>query len=354
MKEFLDLFKNTRKHLMSGVSYMIPVVVGGGVLMALAMIFAGGAAEAPSEGFAGGMWTIGLAALSLMVPVMSAFIAYSMADRAGIAPGLCGGMLASSLGAGFLGGIVSGLLAGVITYYLKKIPLHKSVKSLGPIIIIPIIGCFSVGAIMYWVVGSPMAGIMTGLTTFLTNMSEGNKIVLGIIMGLMLAFDMGGPVNKVAYGFMVATVGSGIYTFAGPAALGICIPPLGMALATFLAPRKYSSEERDAGKAAIAMGAVGITEGAIPFAANDPIRVIPSIMAGSAVGCAIAYALGVTNKAAWGGLIVLPVVGNILGYFVALAAGVVVTALLVNALKKQVIEKTDEEKDSEEVEISFE
>lgn len=354
MKEFLSILKDTRKHLMNGVSYMIPVVVGGGVLMALAMILNGGQATAPEAGFAGGLWTIGAALLGLMVPVLSAYIAFSIADRAGIAPGLVGGMLAANLGAGFLGGLISGILAGIVCYYLKKIPLPTSLKSLGSIIIIPIVGSFAVGAVMYWVVGAPMASIMEGLTSWLTTMTEGNKIILGIIMGCMLAFDMGGPVNKVAYSFMVATVGTGIYTFAGPAAIGICIPPLGMALATFLAPKKYTAEERDAGKAAIAMGCVGITEGAIPFAANDPLRVIPSLMAGSATGCAIAYALNVTNKAAWGGLIVLPVVGNIAGFLLATAIGTIVTAVLVNLLKKNAVEKTDAERDNAEVDISFE
>lgn len=341
MKEFLGIFRHTRKHLMSGVSYMIPFVVAGGVLLALSVALYGQGAV-PTEGtWLNDLFNIGAAGLGLMVPILSAYIAFSIADRAGIAPGAIGGVLASSIGAGFLGGIASGLIAGVLCYYLKKIKVPNTLRSVMPIFVIPIVGTFVTGGLMKWVIGAPIAGLMTSLTAWLTNMNSGNQIILGIIVGLMMAFDMGGPVNKVAYAFGVGTVSAGIYTFAGPMAVAICVPPIGMALATFLAPKKYTVEERESGKGAILMGMVGITEGAIPFAAADPIRVIPSIMTGGAVGTALAFMFGVTNKVAWGGIIVTPVVGNIFGFFISIVAGAVVTALMVNALKKNVPEKAE-------------
>lgn len=354
MSEFLGIFKKLKTHLMNGVSYMIPVVVGSGILMALAMMFNGGLAEAPTEGFAGGLWTIGSTGMGLMVPVLSAYIAASIADRAGIAPGLIGGALSAAVGAGFLGGLVTGIFAGVVCYYLKKIPLPKSIQSLKSIFIVPIIGTFLTGALMVWVIGTPMAGIMNGLTNFLTSMNEGNKIILGLIVGCMIAFDMGGPVNKVAYGFMVATVGSGIYTFAGPCAAAICIPPIGMGIATFIARKKFTQEEKDAGVSAILMGCVGITEGAIPYAANDPIRVIPSLMVGSAVGSALAYAMNVENRAAWGGLITAPTSSPWYLYILCILVGSAVTALMVTLLKKPVKELEADSADDADLDIKFE
>ena len=184
-------------------------------------------------------------------------------------------------------------------------------------------------------------------------MSQGNKILLGVICGLMTAFDMGGPVNKVPYAFCVGTVSAGIYTYAGPSAAAVCIPPLGMALATFLAPKKYTSEEKEAGKAALAMGCVGITEGAIPFAANDPLRVIPCLMIGDAVGSALAFTLNTTCTVAWGGFIVLPAISNRIGWIISVLVGAAVTAILVNLVKKPAAEKTVEDS-GDDIDISFE
>lgn len=358
MHEFLGIFKNTRKHLMNGVSYMLPFVVSGGVLLALAVTFYGQGGVPPEGTFLYDLFQLGAVGLGYMVPIFSAYIAFSIADRAGIAPGMIGGAIANTIGAGFLGGIVSGLFAGVLCFYLKKIKLPSSLKSVMPIIVIPILGTFITWVFMYYVVGAPIAGLMASMTAFLEHMSNGNKILLGLICGLMIGFDLGGPVNKVAFAFGVATVSAGIYTYAAPMAVAICTPPLGMALASFIAKDKFTEEEREAGKGAILMGAVGITEGAIPFAGNDPIRVIAATMSGSAVGAAVAYLFDTTSKVAWGGLIILPVVGNIPGYLIAVAIGPAVTAAVVIALKKPIAKKAEQTKESsapsEDIDLDFE
>lgn len=348
-----NIFGDMRKHLMNGVSYMLPFVVGGGVLMALAILFSGEGAV-PETGFLSTLWKIGVAALGLMVPVLSGFIAFSIADRAGLGPGFAGGVIANEIGAGFLGGLIAGILAGIVCYYLKKIKLPISLKALGSIVIVPIFGTLIVGLVLYYVIGTPIAALMLGLTDFLNNMSQGSSLVLGLIIGAMLAFDMGGPLNKVAFSLMVGTVGDGIYTIAGPGAIGIAIPPIAMGLATLISKKKFTHDEREAGKSALVMGAMGITEGAIPFAAADPLRVIPSIMVGGAVGTAMAFVLGVTNKAAWGGLIVLPLVGNPIGFILSLTVGSLVGAIMVITLKKEVKEDTLEDKSSEDEDIDME
>ncbi|MCY6369881.1 PTS fructose transporter subunit EIIC [Clostridium ganghwense] len=364
-----ELLKDTRKHLMTGVSYMIPFVVAGGVLLALSVLLSGSAAV-PAEGTKLlDLFNIGAAGLGLMVPILAGFIAFSMADRPGIAPGAIGGYLANQIGAGFLGGIVAGLLAGIVVYYLKKIKVPSIMRSVMPIFVIPLVGTFIVGGLVVWVVGAPIAGIMAGMKAWLEGLGTGNLIVLGIVLGGMIAFDMGGPINKVAYGFGAAMVGTidPATGMASPMALkimaaigvAICTPPIGMGVATLLAPKKYTEEEKEAGKAGILMGMIGITEGAIPFAAADPIRVIPSIIVGSAAGAVTAMIMGAGNPAPWGGWIVLPVATGKIGYMVATLVGVAVTAIMVNVLKKPVSEQqntgsesTDD--DSDELDISFE
>lgn len=366
MRELRDLLKNTRQHLMSGVSYMIPFVVAGGVLLALSVLLYGSAAVPPKGTALNDLFNIGAAGLGLMVPILAGFIAFSMVDRPGIAPGAIGGYLAGQIGAGFLGGIIAGLLAGLVVFYLKKIKVPSIMRSVMPIFVIPLVGTFVVGGLIVWVLGQPIAGVMIAMKAWLEALGTGNLVVLGIVLGLMIAFDMGGPVNKVAYAFGVAMVGTidPATGMATPMALkimagigvAICIPPIGMGIATFLAPKKYTTEEREAGKAGILMGLIGITEGAIPFAASDPFRVIPSIMVGSAVGSVTAMLLGAGNPAPWGGWIVLPVAQGALGYIIATLLGITVTALMVNTLKKTV--KGDEGKtsigDNEEIEIDFE
>ena len=337
--ELWGILKHTRTHLMNGVSYMIPVVVGGGILCAVAMMFNGGSASVPDSGFAGNLWTIGVSGLTLMVAVFSAFIAMSIADRPGFAPGLLGGYLATQVGAGFLGGIVTGLVAGIVCYYLKKIPLPSSLRSLKSIIIIPILGLFITGGLMVFVLGGPLAAVNSGLTVWLTSMSSGSKIILGIVVGCMIGFDLGGPVNKVAYSMMAVAIGAGAYDYAAAAAVAICIPPIGAGVSSLILKNKFKREERDAGVSAIAMGCVGITEGAISYTAADPLHMIPINMISSAVGATVAYLVGAGNAASWGGLIVLPVCTNRIGYIIAVAAGVLAYVLLCAVLKKKVSEE---------------
>lgn len=353
MNDLLTILKNTRRHLMGGVSYMIPFVVAGGILLAVSVAIYGQPGVPPEKTFLNDVFNIGVAGFTLMVPILAAFIAFSIADRGGIAPGAIGGLIASNIGAGFLGGIVAGLVAGIVVFYLKKIKVPKVMRSVMPIFVLPIVGTFITAGLMKWVVGTPIAGFMASMTTWLKDMGTGNQILLGVIIGLMMAFDMGGPVNKVAFAFGVGTVSAGIYTVAGPMAVAICTPPIGMAIATILSPKKYTVEERESGKAALLMGCIGITEGAIPFAAADPIKVIPSLMVGGAVGTAMAMVFGVENHVAWGGLIVLPVVKNIVGFLISIAVGSTITALVVNFLKKPVDQRSETGNESEDVEVTF-
>ncbi|WP_373897985.1 PTS fructose transporter subunit EIIC [Haloimpatiens sp. FM7315] len=349
----LDLLKDLRKHLMTGVSYMIPVVVAGGVLLALAVMLSGKAAV-PETGFLKNMSEIGIAGLTLFIPIMGAFIAYSMVDRPGIAPGLIGAYLANNAGAGFLGGLIAGIVAGIVVYYLKKIKVPDVLRSVMPIFIIPLLGSFITGMLVLYVIGSPIAGVMAALSGWLKGMQGASKIVLGIILGCMITFDMGGPVNKTAFFFAVALIQSNPELMAA-VAVPVCTPPLGLGVATLISKKKFTREEREAGKAALVMGCVGITEGAIPFAAADPIRVIPSIMVGGAAASITSLLFSATNKAAWGGLIVLPVVGNKIGYLIAVAVGIVVTAIMISILKKDVneLDTVSEAADTEEVELDF-
>lgn len=367
MEDLKGLFKNTRQHLMTGVSYMIPFVVAGGVLLALSVLLYGSAAVPPKGTLLNDLFNIGAAGLGMMVPILAGFIAFSMVDRPGLAPGVIGGFLANQIGAGFLGGIVAGLLAGLVVFYLKKIKVPKIMKSVMPIFVIPLVGTFVVGGLIVWVLGQPIASVMVSMKVWLEGLGTGNVALLGIILGLMIAFDMGGPVNKVAYGFGAAMVGTidPATGMAAPMALkimagigvAICTPPIGMGLASILAPKKYTIEEKEAGKAGILMGLIGITEGAIPFAAADPLRVIPSIMVGSACGSVTAMVLGAANPAPWGGWIVLPVASGKISYIVGTLVGVVVTALIVNTLKKPITVKTQGEdkakNDDKEIELEF-
>ncbi|HEX3033048.1 MAG TPA: fructose-specific PTS transporter subunit EIIC, partial [Bacillota bacterium] len=296
------------KHLMNGVSYMIPLTVAGGLIIAISFIFGIKAFEQEGTLAAALMKIGGGSAFALMVPVLAAFIAYSIADKPGLTPGLVGGMLASQIGAGFLGGIVAGFLAGYVAKWLKdNIKLPKNLEGLKPVLIIPFLSTLVVGLLMIYVIGTPVKTIMDALTGWLKTMGSANAVVLGLILGAMMAFDMGGPVNKAAYTFAVGLLGSGIYApMAAVMAAGMT-PPLGIWLATMLAPKKYSEEEREAGKAAAVLGISFITEGAIPFAAADPLRVIPALVTGSAITGALSMVFGATLRAPHGGIFVLPI-----------------------------------------------
>ena len=347
-----------REYLMTGVSYMIPIVVIGGVLIALSIALSGveaGTGANVTNEYLVKMLNIGVAAFGLMVPVLAGFIAYGIADRPGLAPGLVGGALANEIGAGFLGGIVAGFVAGFVARWIKSWNVPKQLKAIMPIFVIPLLTSLVVGVVMY-IIGAPISNLMEAMTNGLKVMGEGNAVLLAIVMGAMIAFDMGGPVNKVAFLFAAAMISEGVYTVMGPVAVAICIPPLAMGLATLMKPKKYTPGEKEAGKGALAMGLIGITEGAIPFAAADPIRVIPSIITGSAVGAAIAALGNVGNHAPHGGPIVLPVIDNKIMFVIAILVGVAVSAFMVNALKPDVVEgkEVEEVNSNLDVEMDFE
>ncbi|PZU12319.1 MAG: PTS fructose transporter subunit EIIBC [Sphingobium sp.] len=329
------------KHLMTGVSFMLPFVVAGGLLIALA--FALGGIHANEDAAAGtlahALFEIGAkGGFALMVPALAGYIAYSVADRPGIAPGMIGGMLASSLGAGFLGGIVAGFIAGYGVHWLNRaIRLPKNLQGLKPVLILPLLGSLLTGLLMIYAVGTPVAAALTFLTEWLRGMQGSSAILLGLILGAMSAFDMGGPVNKAGYAFSVGLIASQVYTpMAATMAAGMT-PPLAVALATRLFRNRFTEDEREAGAAAAVLGLAFITEGAIPFAARAPFRVIPSLMAGSAVTGAISMVVGVELRVPHGGIFVLPIPGavsHLVAYVVALAAGVLVSALLLGFLKR--------------------
>lgn len=340
------------KHLMNGVSYMIPFIVVGGLLIALALSIGGektpGGIVIPEDSIWFHVNAIGGAAFTFMVPILAGFIAASIADRPGLVPGIIGGFIAnngsfygSEAGAGFIGGIIAGFLAGYVTLAIKKIKVPKAVEPVMPIIFIPVLSSVIVGLLFIYVIGSPVAQIFEALTIWLAGMQGGSSIILAMILGAMIAVDMGGPFNKVAFMFGSAMIAEGNYEIMGPIAVAICIPPIGLGLATFINKRKFSATEKETGKASFTMGLFGITEGAIPFAAQDPLRVIPSIITGSVVGSVIAMIFNVGDRVAHGGPIVavLGAVDNVLMFFVAAIIGSLVTAFMVIALKKNIGEQ---------------
>lgn len=298
--------KGMYKHLMTGVSHMLPVVIAGGLLIALSFVFGIEAFKEPGTIAATLMDIGGGAAFALMIPVLAGFIAFSIADRPGLAPGLIGGMLASSTGAGFLGGIAAGFIAGYSAKFIAdKVSLPQSMEALKPILIIPFVASLFTGLVMIYIVGGPVSGIMSALTEFLNNMGSTNAVLLGVILGCMMCFDLGGPVNKAAYTFGVGLLASQTYgPMAAIMAAGM-VPALGMGLATFLAKNKFEAGEREAGKASFVLGLCFISEGAIPFAAKDPMRVIPSCMAGGALTGGLSMLFGAQLLAPHGGLFVL-------------------------------------------------
>jgi fructose-specific phosphotransferase system IIC component len=274
-----------------------------------------------------------------MLPVLAAYISYSIAGKPGLLPGFLGGYLSGQVQAGFIGAIVAGLAAGYAVEALKKVPVSRYLRPIVPILLIPILSGAFIGVLMIKILGVPIALLMRHANRTLMTMSTGNTVILALILGAMIAFDMGGPVNKTAFFFGAAMIREGNYQIMGACAAAICTPPLGMGLATLLRGKVWSLEEREAGLAAIAMGLVGLTEGAIPFAAADPVRVIPSIMAGSAVAAAIAMAGRVGDPAPHGGPIVLPVIDHKVAYLVAILVGTLVTATLTILLKRRSIEE---------------
>ncbi|MGW2391560.1 fructose-specific PTS transporter subunit EIIC [Streptomyces lydicamycinicus] len=336
-----------RKWLMTGVSYMVPFVAAGGLLIALAFAIGGytiNKAPSVAEHF---LWTesaswaallfqIGSVAFGFLVPVLAGFIAYGMADRPGLVPGFVGGAIALTINAGFLGGLIAGLIAGAVVMAIQRVRIPPVLRGIMPVVVIPLISSAIVGFLMFLVIGKPIAALQKGLTDWLSGLTGANAIILGVILGLMMCFDLGGPLNKVAYAFAVGGLANpnegSLKVMAAVMAAGM-VPPLAMALATTVRGRLFTKAERENGKAAWVLGASFITEGAIPFAAADPLRVIPSAMAGGAVTGALSMAFGCTLRAPHGGIFVVPLIGQPFLYLLAIAAGVGVSTALVILLK---------------------
>ncbi|MFC3964871.1 PTS fructose transporter subunit IIABC [Nocardia jiangsuensis] len=344
-----------RQILLTGVSYMIPFVAAGGLLIALGFLLGGYEISDNAKTIvlensltalpAGGLGTylgallyqLGSLAFSFLVPALAGYIAYAIADRPGLAPGFTAGAVAVFVGAGFLGGLVGGIVAGFLALWVARIPVPQWARGLMPVVVIPLLATLGVGVLMFAVLGKPLAAVSSGLTDWLNGLSGTSAIALGVILGLMMCFDLGGPVNKAAYSFAAAglsvTDPASLRIMAAVMAAGM-VPPLAMALAALVRPRLFTPAERENGKAAWLLGASFISEGAIPFAAADPLRVIPSMMAGGAVTGAIVMAAGTTLRAPHGGIFVFFAVGGLGGFLLALAAGTVVGAGCVVAAKQ--------------------
>ncbi|WP_458378993.1 PTS fructose-like transporter subunit IIB [Pseudomonas chlororaphis] len=326
------------KHLLTGVSFMLPMVVAGGLMIALSFVFGITAFKEEGTLAAALMQIGGDTAFKLMVPLLAGYIAYSIADRPGLAPGMIGGMLASTLGAGFIGGIIAGFIAGYAAKAISKYArLPQSLEALKPILIIPLLASLFTGLVMIYVVGKPVAGMLAGLTHFLDSMGTTNAILLGVLLGGMMCVDLGGPINKAAYAFSVGLLASQSYApMAATMAAGM-VPPIGLGIATFIARRKFAQSEREAGKAALVLGLCFISEGAIPFAAKDPLRVIPASIAGGALTGALSMYFGCKLMAPHGGLFVMLIpnaINHALLYLLAIVAGSLLTAVVYAVVKR--------------------
>jgi len=326
------------KHLLTGVSFMLPMVVAGGLMIALSFVFGITAFKEPGTLAAALMQIGGESAFKLMVPLLAGYIAYSIADRPGLAPGMIGGLLASTLGAGFIGGIVAGFLAGYSAKAINRYAqLPTSLEALKPILIIPLLASLFTGLVMIYVVGKPVAGMLGGLTHFLDSMGTTNAILLGVLLGGMMCVDLGGPINKAAYAFSVGLLASQSYApMAATMAAGM-VPPIGLGIATLIARHKFAQSEREAGKAAFVLGLCFISEGAIPFAAKDPLRVIPASIAGGALTGALSMYFGCKLMAPHGGLFVMLIpnaINQTLLYLLAIVAGSLLTAVVYAVLKR--------------------
>lgn len=328
------------KHLMTGVSFMLPFVVAGGLLIALAFAV-GGIYAGDHEGtFAHALFQIGAkAAFTLMVPALAGYVAFSIADRPGLAPGMIGGVLASQLGAGFLGGILAGFIAGYAVRYMSRyIRLPRGLEGLKPVLLLPLLGTLITGLAMIYVVGKPTAQALAALTVWLQSLQGGGASTLGAILGGMEAVDMGGPVNKAAYAFATGLLTNGVYGPMAAVMAGGMTPPLGLFLATRLFPTRFTPAERESGPATALLGLAFITEGALPFAARDPLRVIPALIAGSATAGAVSMAVGAQLRAPHGGIFVMLIpnaVSHVLAYALAIVAGSVVSAVVLRGLLRR-------------------
>ncbi|EGQ7870216.1 PTS fructose transporter subunit IIC [Vibrio parahaemolyticus] len=339
--DFKKLLSTMKGHLLFGTSHMLPFIVAGGVLLALA-VMASGKGAVPADGLLADISNIGIKGLVLFPIILGGFIGYSIADKPALAPAMISSGIMADMGGGFLGCIVAGFIAGGVVFQLKKIPLSANMTALGAYFIYPLLGTLISAGIVLWGIGEPIKIFMASMNEFLASMAGASKVVLGTILGGMTAFDMGGPINKVATLFAQTQVDTQPWLMGG-VGIAICTPPLGMALATFLFKKKFTKEEQEAGKAAAIMGSIGISEGAIPFAANDPVRVLPSIVAGGIVGCVFGFLTDVLLHAPWGGLITAPVSSNIPMYVVGIALGSLTTAVIVGFWKPVAEEEVENE-----------
>ena len=337
--------KGVYQHLLTGVSYMLPMVVAGGLIIALSFAFGEFKDVLNDQGVLvktlvgePHLAQIGGLAFSLMVPLLAGYIAYSIADRPGLAPGLVGGLLAVSTGAGFLGGIIIGYFAGYLAMLIiKYLPLPKTLEALKPILIVPLLATLATGLVMQFIVGTPIAWLMTALTGWLKSMGTGNAIILGTLLGGMMCTDMGGPINKVAYAFGTTLISEHIYAPMAAVMAGGMVPPLAMGLATLIARKKFAKAEQESGKASLALGLCFISEGAIPFAARDPLRVIPCCIIGGAITGGMAMAFGSILQTPHGGLFVLAIPGVVEpvgGYLLSIAVGSVIAGVAYALIKK--------------------
>ncbi|MCU8345334.1 fructose-specific PTS transporter subunit EIIC [Vibrio vulnificus] len=339
--DFKKILSTMKGHLLFGTSHMLPFIVAGGVLLALA-VMASGKGAVPADGLLADISNIGIKGLVLFPIILGGFIGYSIADKPALAPAMISSGIMADMGGGFLGCIVAGFIAGGVVFQLKKIPLSANMTALGAYFIYPLLGTLISAGIVLWGIGEPIKIFMASMNEFLASMAGASKVVLGTIIGGMTAFDMGGPINKVATLFAQTQVDTQPWLMGG-VGIAICTPPLGMALATFLFKKKFTKQEQEAGKAAAIMGSIGISEGAIPFAANDPMRVLPSIVAGGIVGCVFGFLTDVLLHAPWGGLITAPVSSNIPMYVVGIALGSLTTALIVGFWKPVAEEEAEDE-----------
>ncbi|EPE4787900.1 fructose-specific PTS transporter subunit EIIC [Vibrio vulnificus] len=339
--DFKKLLNTMKGHLLFGTSHMLPFIVAGGVLLALA-VMASGKGAVPADGLLADISNIGIKGLVLFPIILGGFIGYSIADKPALAPAMISSGIMADMGGGFLGCIVAGFIAGGVVFQLKKIPLSANMTALGAYFIYPLLGTLISAGIVLWGIGEPIKIFMASMNEFLASMAGASKVVLGTILGGMTAFDMGGPINKVATLFAQTQVDTQPWLMGG-VGIAICTPPLGMALATFLFKKKFTKQEQEAGKAAAIMGSIGISEGAIPFAANDPVRVLPSIVAGGIVGCVFGFLTDVLLHAPWGGLITAPVSSNIPMYVVGIALGSLTTAVIVGFWKPVAEEEAEDD-----------
>jgi len=324
--------KELQRHLLTGVSYFIPFVVAGGILIAMGFLF-GGIYVFNGTGLAAQIFFIGKDAFGIMIGALAAYIAYSIGDRPAIAPGFIGGIVGTRLGAGFIGGILIGLLAGYVVNLIKKINLPKSIRALLPVLIIPVLGTLIVGVVMVYVIAPPAAWLTSTFTSLLNGISTGSKIVLAIVIGLMMAFDMGGPVGKVAYAFGLAALAANNLVVMATVMVGGMVPPLAVAFAMLVARNKFNDDEWGGLPGCFIGAACFITEFTIPYATNDPLRVIPSIMVGSAVGCVSCILFNVGLAAPHGGLFVIFLADKPVLWLLSIIIGAIAGAAMMILLK---------------------